>query len=118
MFNGVSKSNGCLSIPKNILVFDLVPSLELIGSSAFNIRIVSSGRPLFIMLDINSGWAFLFIESLNRFVHNTYVGLIYGYILIDDLSSTSNTAISNFALFDIFVPFTKLLAIPASMFDP
>ena len=112
------KSNGCLSIAKNTLELDLLPSLELIGSSAFNINIVSSGNPLFIMLDMNSGCAFLFIESLNKFVHKTYVGFMYGYIFIDDLSSTSNTAISNFALFDIVVPFTKLLAIPASIFDP
>ena len=43
------------------------------------------------LLEINSVCAFLIKESLNRFVHIKYVGFIKGYILIELLSSISNT---------------------------
>ena len=106
-----------LSIAKYVFSF-VVPNELEIKSSAFKINLVSTGKFLFIMFNINSGCAFLLMESLNKLVQTRYVGLTYGNTFGELLSSISNTAISYLVLFLIFTPDIKAAAIPASILDP
>ena len=106
-----------LSIPKYTLSFSGAKLLT-IKSSPFKINFVSFGILFVNMLDINSVWAFLIKESLNKFVHTKYVGFTYGYTLIELLSSISNTAKSFFWFPDSFAPFINVDAIPEFVFDP
>ena len=113
----MSVSVSSLFIPKYTLSLSGAKLLT-IKSSPFNINLVSLGILLVSILEINSVCAFLIKESLNKFVHIKYVGFIKGYILIELLSSISNTAISFFCLPDSFAPFIKVEAIPEFVFEP
>ena len=96
----------------------MVAKLLTIKSSPFRISFVSFGILFVNIFDINSVCAFLFSESLNKFVHTRYVGVTYGYIFTALLSSISNTAKSFFCLPSKLAPSIKVEASPELIFEP
>ena len=117
MFWHSSVSVSSLSIPKYTLLF---PSAKWhdIKSSPFKISFVSFGIYLFNIPAINSEWAFLIIESLNKFVQIRYVGVKYGYTLLALRSSISNTAIFFLVFPKRLAPLINVVATPEFTFDP
>ena len=117
MFWHSSVSVSSLSIPKYTLSFSgaIFPEIK---SSPFKISFVSFGIYFVSISAMNSAWAFLSIESRNKFVQTKYVGVKYGYTLFALLSSTSNTAICFLVLPLRFAPFINAVATPDATLDP